>query len=128
MQRKRKVDNEFEQEVINEISNESDSDFRNPFDSRAHEERVGGFIKPKETPAVHSNVKYLSQLVKLDQDEVEVDLDVDAIRGINLPASIGNKPLLQKRNENFTNRVTEPLDFEKVFIVGYNENICLEKD
>ena len=60
-------------------------------------------------------------------DDFEDDLDQ---RGINLPATMSKKPSLSRRNNHNNNstKMHEPLDFEKIFLIGFNENSCLDKE
>ena len=63
-------------------------------------------------------------------DDFEDDLDHDAMRGINLPATMNKKPSLSRRNNHnsYSNKLHEPLDFEKIFLIGFNENLCAETE
>lgn len=65
--------------------------------SPANERHVA--IKPHETKEVSSNVKYLSQIMKIDEYNIDDDEDGDYERGINMPTTaMSKRPSMNQRN------------------------------
>ena len=61
-------------------------------------ERLGP-IKPHESKAVNSNVKYLSQIMKIDEYNIDDEEEADYVRGINMPTTaMSKRPSMNKRN------------------------------
>ena len=65
--------------------------------------------------------------MKIDEYNVDEEGDGTEARGITLPVMLAKAPSMKKHG-SLTSKSAEPLDFEKVFLIGYNENISVEED
>lgn len=88
----KQVETPFENDVLQELSDEEvNCDITPSRGFSPANERMGP-IKPHESKAVNSNVKYLSQIMKIDEYNIDDDEDAgEFVRGINMPTTAMSK-------------------------------------
>lgn len=115
-------ENAFENDVMQELTDEDgpdrvDTNLTSGFSPPR--ERLGP-VKPHESKAVISNVKYLSQIMKIDEYNIDDEDSVIDGRGINMPTTaMSKKPSMAERHGQ-TRASQDPLDFEVVFLIGHD--------
>jgi len=65
--------------------------------------------------------------MKMDEYNIDDEWESTEARGISVPVLLAKAPSLG-RHGSLSSKSVEPLDFEKVFLIGYNENISVEED
>ena len=97
----RKAETPFENDVLQEVSDEDTNIVSDAMPSRGvspANERYGP-IKPHESKTVNNNVKYLSQIMKIDEYNIDEDEVGDNTRGINMPTTaMSKRPSMNQRN------------------------------
>lgn len=115
----------FENDVLQELSEEDEnlpSEANPSIRFSPANERMRP-IKPHESKAVNSNVKYLSQIMKIDEYNIDDEEEGEYVRGINMPTTaMSKRPSMNKRNSQ-SRQSNDPLDFETVFLIGPSSDL-----